>query len=83
MSNYILGKLLGEGTWGQVYEGFRDDDDTKVAIKIIKSRDEHLGLNFTALREIKYLKRSNHPNIVKVIFNFSRKRIEHYFHKFN
>ncbi len=32
-SSYRLEKILGEGTWGLVYEAFREFDNTKVAIK--------------------------------------------------
>jgi len=33
LSSYRLEKVLGEGTWGLVYEAFRENDNTKVAIK--------------------------------------------------
>lgn len=62
MSNYSKGALLGEGTWGHVFEATRRSDGAKVAIKRIKPInkvvDAHLpqGINFTALREIKYMK---------------------------
>ena len=62
MSNYSKGALLGEGTWGHVFEATRRSDGSKVAIKRIKPInkvvDAHLpqGINFTALREIKYMK---------------------------
>ena len=32
-SSYRVEKVLGEGTWGLVYEAFRKNDNTKVAIK--------------------------------------------------
>lgn len=65
-SKYLKGKILGEGTWGHVYEAIRQADGEKVAIKRIKPRDVHLGVNFTALREIKYLKEVHSPFVVDV-----------------
>lgn len=65
-SKYLKGRVLGEGTWGQVYEATRRADSLQVAIKRIKPRDAHLGINFTALREIKYLKEVKSDFIVNV-----------------
>lgn len=72
---YIKGKSLGEGTWGLVYEANRKKDNLIVAIKQIKNinnENDHNGINFSALREIKYLRELNHENIIQV----------HYFLKF-
>jgi serine/threonine protein kinase len=73
LSNYIKGNKLGEGTWGHVFESTRRSDGLRVAIKRIKpinsQVDGHLppGVNFTALREIKYLQELKLcPNIIKV-----------------
>ena len=63
---YMRGAALGEGTWGHVYEATRKLDNLKVAIKRIKPTDAHLGVNFTALREIKYLQEFRHENVVNV-----------------
>lgn len=67
-TRYEKGKMLGEGTWGSVYEAMRKGDGLQVAIKRIKPMDRsfQLGMNFTALREIKYLKQLNVPNVIKV-----------------
>lgn len=68
--DYERGKTLGEGTYGIVFQATRIKDDTSVAVKRIKSdkkvRTENEGLNITALREIKYLRELNHPNIIEV-----------------
>jgi serine/threonine protein kinase len=70
---YIRGNLLGEGTWGKVYEASDRNDKTQMfAIKMIKQMDKNFGLNFTALREIKHLQVLKSVNIIKVmltIFN--------------
>jgi serine/threonine protein kinase len=63
---YIRGVALGEGTWGHVFEATRKIDGRKVAIKRIKPMDPHLGVNFTALREIKHLQELHSPFIVDV-----------------
>jgi cyclin-dependent kinase 7 len=65
-SKYLKGVQLGEGTWGTVFEAERRSDSLRVAIKRIKSMFTHLGVNFTALREIKYLKFVRGPNIIDV-----------------
>lgn len=81
--NYRKGKFLGQGTWGEVYEAFclnrnasnEASSEDKVAIKRIKPipndrQHAHLppGLNFTALREIKHMKRlKGSPYILELI----------------
>ena len=69
--DYERGKTLGEGTFGVVFQAIRIRDETPVAVKRIKSekkvRTENEGLNITALREIKYLRELNHPNIIEVV----------------
>jgi serine/threonine protein kinase len=65
-SKYLKGELLGEGTWGSVFSAERRSDSLKVAIKRIKPMYVHLGMNFTALREIKYLKYIKGENIIDV-----------------
>lgn len=65
-ANYIKGQSLGEGTWGQVYQATREHDRLQVAIKRFKPRDMHNGINFTAIREVKYLKSIKSPYIIKV-----------------
>jgi cyclin-dependent kinase 7 len=65
-SKYLKGELLGEGTWGSVFAAERRSDAVKVAIKRIKPMYVHLGMNFTALREIKYLKYIKGENIIDV-----------------
>ncbi|RYY88158.1 hypothetical protein EON63_02915 [archaeon] len=65
-SKYIKGVLLGEGTWGSVYQASRRTDGQIVAVKRIKPMDPLLGINFTALREIKFLREIRHTNVVDV-----------------
>lgn len=65
-SRYVKGDLLGEGTWGHVYQASRRSDGLVVAVKRIKPMDPLFGINFTALREIKFLKEVHSVNIVDV-----------------
>jgi cyclin-dependent kinase 7 len=68
--------VLGEGSWGVVYlasramaPGLKEDSTAPhmVAIKRIKpSPVPKEGVNFTALREIKYLRELRHENIIDV-----------------
>ena len=37
LSDYQKGALLGQGTWGSVYEALRKRDTLKVAVKIIRN----------------------------------------------
>jgi cyclin-dependent kinase 7 len=65
---YTRGRLLGEGTWGLVYLCTRVSDNLNVAIKRIKqSPNDKEGCNFTALREVKYLRELRHENIVDML----------------
>jgi cyclin-dependent kinase 7 len=64
---YVRGRTLGEGTWGQVYMATRREDGLAVAIKRMKGKDQlQVGLDFTALREIKYLQELKCEYIVNV-----------------
>jgi cyclin-dependent kinase 7 len=65
-SKYLQGRKLGEGTWGTVFEATRRSDGIQVAIKRIKPMEPELGMNFTALREVKFLKELKCVNVVDV-----------------
>ena len=65
------GELIGEGTYGKVYQGFNISNGQMIAIKslIIRSKNEEEAKSeINAIKhEIGLLKRLNHPNIVKYI----------------
>ena len=64
---YDRGALLGEGTWGLVYQASRIEDGIQVAIKRIKPAPRiEEGISFSAMREIKYLNQLKHENIIEV-----------------
>jgi cyclin-dependent kinase 7 len=64
---YNRGQTLGEGTWGIVYEAIRKKDRKVVAIKRMKGKDPKSGVDFTALREVKYLQDLRSPYIIDLI----------------
>ncbi|KAH9410959.1 protein kinase [Ordospora pajunii] len=66
MTQYILGELIGSGTYGDVYEAFNAETREHVALKRIRL-NEREGMPGTALREISILKRLDHINIIRLI----------------
>ncbi|KAL7926888.1 hypothetical protein ACQKWADRAFT_92236 [Trichoderma austrokoningii] len=67
--DFILGNTIGEGEFGKVKLGWKQDSSVQVAIKLIK-RDT-VGHNPTRLakikREVTILRGIHHPNIVRLI----------------
>ena len=73
MDRYEKGKELGRGTFGTVYSATRKEDGVIVAIKRVHDGDGTSGVNFTALREIKVLRDSKHPNVIGLLDVFAAK----------
>ncbi|KAH7156357.1 hypothetical protein EDB81DRAFT_388128 [Dactylonectria macrodidyma] len=67
--DFILGNTIGEGEFGKVKLGWKQDSSVQVAIKLIK-RDS-VGTNpsrFAKIyREVSILRGVSHPNIVRLI----------------
>ncbi|KAF7549801.1 hypothetical protein G7Z17_g6126 [Cylindrodendrum hubeiense] len=67
--DFILGNTIGEGEFGKVKLGWKQDSNVQVAIKLIK-RDS-VGTNpsrFAKIyREVAILRGVSHPNIVRLI----------------
>ncbi|KAI6189604.1 Cyclin-dependent kinase 12 [Aphelenchoides bicaudatus] len=60
--------LIALGTYGHVYKAKRKDSPAElVALKKVRLENEREGFPITAVREIKLLRRLDHPNIVKLL----------------
>lgn len=67
IGNYILGKTIGEGTFGKVKLGSHSLTGEKVAIKILeKDRITDVSDVERVAREIHILKLIRHPNIIQL-----------------
>eukprot|EP00042_Codosiga_hollandica_P049239 m.567264 g.567264 ORF g.567264 m.567264 type:complete len:941 (+) comp57836_c0_seq5:104-2926(+) len=64
VDRYEIIVQIGEGTYGQVYKARDKRTSELVALKKVRMEHEKEGFPITAMREIKLLKRLNHPNIV-------------------
>lgn len=78
VAHYERLEQIGEGTYGQVYRAKALDDGRIVALK--KTRIHHggyWGMPLQLIREIKILKRLQHPNLLKLIEVVTSKGVEH------
>ena len=67
IGHYVLGKTLGEGTFGKVKLGTHILTGEKVAVKVLeKSRIKDKKDVERISREIKILKQLHHPNVVQI-----------------
>jgi eukaryotic-like serine/threonine-protein kinase len=70
LGRYIVQALLGTGGMGEVYRAYDPDLQRRVALKVIKSRDEPQELGTLArarlLREARAAASLNHPNAVSI-----------------
>jgi protein kinase len=65
MNRYKTVKKLGDGTYGSVVKGVNKQTGELVAVKIMK-RKFKTWEECIQLREVKSLKKLNHPNIIKL-----------------
>lgn len=73
---YIKGRRLGSGQYADVFSAhLAADPTTLVAIKKIKVGPEakEFGISYDSLREIRFLRELDHPNIIKLHAVFSTK----------
>ena len=67
VGQYMLGKTIGEGTFGKVKLAIHVPTGEKVAVKILeKSRIREQADVRRVNREIKILKKTRHPNIIQL-----------------
>lgn len=72
MHNYIKSKqVLGSGTYGEVTKAYVKNPDGSagrpVAVKkLFLQKQATEGLDITALRDIKFLRELDHPNVIEV-----------------
>ncbi len=67
LANYVIGKTIGEGTFGKVKLATHKLTQEKVAIKILqKSIINEVSDVERVKREIHILKMINHPRVVKL-----------------
>lgn len=83
ISKYKKGELIGEGSYGKVYQAFDEEVGQLIAVKEIDIRKISYKMVDSKIssfeQEIKILSRLNHKNIIKY---YSTKRTREYFHIF-
>lgn len=68
---YVFETIIGKGTFGRVFKAKQKNPKNKeeankvYALKMFKLENEKEGFPITGLREISYLKKLNHKNIVQ------------------
>ena len=70
---YAKVEKVGEGTYASVFLARNVKTGQRVAIKKIKIVSNENGMDVTAIREVKFLKELNHPNVIKVRSSFITK----------
>lgn len=65
MEKFHIMKNIGDGTYGVVVQAVNKTTNEQVAIKKMKKKFETWD-DCMSLREIKHLRKLNHPNIIKL-----------------
>ena len=66
MNKYQIIKIIGDGTYGQVYEGINKETNKKVAIKKLKNKMSSWE-DCILQNEVRFLRKLNHENVVKLL----------------
>ena len=66
MHKYQIIKVIGDGTYGQVYEGINKETNAKVAIKKLKTKMSSWE-DCMLQNEVRFLRKLNHENVVKLL----------------
>ena len=72
-SQYILGKVLGEGAFGEVFPATNKKTDEERAVKKMQKDPRDPYINDEILHEFNVLKELDHPNVLKVYDLFEDK----------
>jgi cyclin-dependent kinase 7 len=73
MDKYEKEAEVGAGTFGVVYRAIEKASGRVVALKKLRAKGPHEGVEFTTLREIKLLQELRHPNIVRLLDVFTHR----------
>ena len=65
MRKYELIRMVGDGTYGEVYETINKETKQKVAVKKLKQKSNSFEECLSQI-EVKILEKLNHENIVKL-----------------
>jgi serine/threonine protein kinase len=70
----IITKIIGQGNWSHVYEGFNTSKTRKYAVKVISEEKFRSTPKIRELTnaEINILKECNNPNVIKMHKSFSQ-----------
>ena len=67
LEGYVIGKQIGQGAYATVHIGLHKRYNKKVALKIyMKDKMKDLQRKKSVRREIKLMKRLDHPNIARL-----------------
>ena len=66
MNKYQIIKIIGDGTYSQVYEGINKETNKKVAIKKLKNKMSSWE-DCILQNEVRFLRKLNHENVVKLL----------------
>jgi len=67
LGHYVLGRIIGEGTFGKVRLGYHTLTGEKIAVKILeKDRITDVADVERVAREIHILKLIRHPHIIQL-----------------
>ena len=66
IGKYILLTPVSEGPTGTVHRAYDPELDRKVALKLLRTRDDTQGARARTLREARALAKLNHPNVLAI-----------------
>ncbi len=67
IGDYVIGPVLGIGTYGEVRTGAHCKTNAKVALKVVDLNRFRAEVANFMMKEIMILKKLNHPNCIKIV----------------